>query len=40
MKVLVTGFERFGKHELNPSQLLAEALDGVGRVIVATCAAR
>jgi pyroglutamyl-peptidase len=29
VKILVTGFERFGKHEVNPSQLLAEALDGV-----------
>jgi len=27
--VLVTGFEPFGKHEVNPSQLIAEALDGV-----------
>ena len=29
MNVLVTGFERFGTHEVNPSQLIAEALDGV-----------
>ena len=29
MNVLVTGFERFGAHEVNPSQLVAEALDGV-----------
>ena len=27
--VLVTGFEPFGEHETNPSQLVAEALDGV-----------
>jgi pyroglutamyl-peptidase len=27
--VLVTGFEPFGKHEINPSQLIAEELDGV-----------
>jgi len=27
--VLVTGFEPFGANEVNPSQLLAEALDGV-----------
>ena len=29
MNVLVTGFEPFGKHEVNPSQLLAEELGGV-----------
>lgn len=29
MKVLATGFEAFGEHAVNPSQLLAEALDGV-----------
>lgn len=29
MSVLVTGFEPFGEHPVNPSQLLAEALDGV-----------
>lgn len=28
-RVLVTGFEPFGGHEANPSQLVAEALDGV-----------
>jgi pyroglutamyl-peptidase len=28
-RVLVTGFERFGEHEVNPSQLVAEELDGV-----------
>lgn len=28
-RVLVTGFEPFGEHEVNPSALLAEALDGV-----------
>lgn len=28
LKVLVTGFEPFGEHEINPSQLIAEALDG------------
>lgn len=28
-QVLVTGFEPFGGHEANPSQLVAEALDGV-----------
>lgn len=28
-RVLVTGFEPFGAHELNPSALIAEALDGV-----------
>jgi pyrrolidone-carboxylate peptidase len=27
--VLVTGFEPFGAHEVNPSQLLAQELDGV-----------
>ena len=27
--VLVIGFEPFGKHEVNPSQLIAEELDGV-----------
>jgi hypothetical protein len=27
--VLVTGFEPFGEHDVNPSQLIAEALDGV-----------
>ena len=27
--VLVTGFEPFGKNEVNPAQLLAEELDGV-----------
>jgi pyroglutamyl-peptidase len=27
--VLVTGFEPFGSNDVNPSQLLAEALDGV-----------
>lgn len=27
--VLVTGFERFGDHEVNPSQLIAEELGGV-----------
>ena len=27
--VLVTGFEPFGEHATNPSQLVAEALDGV-----------
>jgi pyroglutamyl-peptidase len=27
--VLVTGFEPFGAHDVNPSQLLAEELDGV-----------
>ena len=27
--VLITGFEPFGEHEVNPSQLLAEALGGV-----------
>lgn len=27
--VLVTGFEPFGAHEVNPSQLVAEARDGV-----------
>jgi pyroglutamyl-peptidase len=27
--VLVTGFEPFGEHEVNASQLIAEALDGV-----------
>jgi pyroglutamyl-peptidase len=29
VKVLATGFEPFGEHAVNPSQLLAEALDGV-----------
>ena len=29
MTVLVTGFEPFGEHEVNPSQVLAEALGGV-----------
>jgi pyroglutamyl-peptidase len=29
VSVLVTGFERFGAHEANPSQLIAEELDGV-----------
>lgn len=29
MTVLVTGFEPFGEHAVNPSQLLAEALGGV-----------
>ena len=29
MNVLVTGFEPFGKHEVNSSQLIAEELDGV-----------
>jgi pyroglutamyl-peptidase len=29
VNVLVTGFEPFGKHEVNPSQLLAEELGGV-----------
>ena len=29
MSVLVTGFEPFGKHEVNPSQLIAEELGGV-----------
>lgn len=29
MNVLVTGFEPFGEHEINPSQLVAEAFDGV-----------
>ena len=28
-RVLVTGFEPFGEHEVNPTQLLAEALGGV-----------
>lgn len=28
LKVLVTGFEPFGVHEINPSQLIAETLDG------------
>jgi len=28
-RVLVTGFEPFGRHEVNPSALIAEALDGV-----------
>jgi pyroglutamyl-peptidase len=28
-RVLVTGFEAFGKHEVNPSALIAEELDGV-----------
>ena len=28
-RVLVTGFEPFGAHEVNPSALIAEALDGV-----------
>ena len=28
-RVLVTGFEPFGEHATNPSQLVAEALDGV-----------
>ena len=28
-RVLVTGFEPFGAHEVNPSALLAEAFDGV-----------
>jgi len=27
-KILVTGFEPFGTHEINPSQLIAETLDG------------
>ena len=27
--VLVTGFEPFGEHDVNPSQLIAEAFDGV-----------
>lgn len=27
--ILVTGFEAFGEHETNPSQLVAETLDGV-----------
>lgn len=29
MTVLVTGFEPFGSHEVNPSALIAEAMDGV-----------
>jgi pyroglutamyl-peptidase len=29
VNVLVTGFEVFGEHEVNPSQLIAEELDGV-----------
>jgi pyroglutamyl-peptidase len=29
VRTLVTGFEVFGDHAVNPSQLLAEALDGV-----------
>jgi pyroglutamyl-peptidase len=29
VNVLLTGFERFGAHEVNPSQLVAEALGGV-----------
>jgi pyroglutamyl-peptidase len=29
VNVLVTGFEPFGAHEVNPSQLLAQELDGV-----------
>lgn len=29
MKTLVTGFETFGEHEVNPSQLIAEELEGV-----------
>ena len=28
-RVLVTGFEPFGAHEVNPSALIAEAFDGV-----------
>lgn len=28
-RVLVTGFETFGAHEVNPSALIAEALEGV-----------
>jgi pyroglutamyl-peptidase len=28
-RVLVTGFEPFGENDVNPSQLVAEALDGV-----------
>ena len=29
MTTLVTGFEPFGEHAVNPSQLIAQALDGV-----------
>jgi pyroglutamyl-peptidase len=29
VRTLVTGFEPFGKNDVNPSQLIAEALDGV-----------
>jgi pyroglutamyl-peptidase len=28
LKVIITGFEPFGVHEINPSQLIAETLDG------------